>query len=126
MRHKLPLHTLSNGLRGNFLGGRFLSIRVVSRGLFPFGVLGCGNATVGATTSQNPYSNQGGPFTSDFLGIPVDIERLLTQTPIGSNGGNQLCSSGPGGTISRVEVYISSFALGAKNQERVDDPIALL
>ncbi|MGK0157045.1 MAG: PKD repeat protein [Neolewinella sp.] len=74
-----------------------------------YGVLGCGNATVGSTTSQNPYANQGGPFTSDILGIPVDINRLLTQTPIGSNGGNQLCSSSTG-SISRVEVYVAPAA----------------
>jgi hypothetical protein len=37
MRHTPPLHTLSNGLRGNFLGVRVLSIRAAIVGLFPFG-----------------------------------------------------------------------------------------
>ena len=77
-----------------------------------YGVLGCGNATVGSTTSQNPYSTQTGMFTSDILGIPTDIFRLLTQTPIGANGGNQLCSSEFAGTISRVDVYVSATGGG--------------
>jgi hypothetical protein len=34
MRHTPPLHTLSDGLRGNFLGVRFLSIRAAIVGLF--------------------------------------------------------------------------------------------
>ncbi len=75
-----------------------------------YGVLGCGNATVGSATSQNPYSTQTGTFTSDILGTPTDIYRLLTQTPIGSNGGNQACSAELAGTISRVEVYITPAA----------------
>ncbi|HIE71310.1 MAG TPA: hypothetical protein EYP98_14710 [Planctomycetes bacterium] len=73
-----------------------------------YGVLGAGNATVGSATSQNPYSNQGGTFVSSILTIPTNIERLLTQSGIGANGGNQPCSSENGGTISRVDVYISS------------------
>jgi hypothetical protein len=73
-----------------------------------YGVLGAGNATVGSATSQNPYSTTQGIFASSVLGIATDIARLGTQSGIGANGGNQPMWSEMAGTISRVDVYVSS------------------
>ena len=68
-----------------------------------YGILGGCNDAQGSATTYNSYG--AGDFTSDFLGTPVTLSRLLTQSGIAANGGNQPCSASTG-PIARVEVYL--------------------
>lgn len=63
------------------------------------GVLGaCG------TTMMANSQGTVGPFASSILGMPVNLERFLTQTNINVAGGNQPYSQEPGVPVVRVEV----------------------
>ena len=74
-----------------------------------YGVLGACNDSQGSATSYNSYGPGG--FTSDFLGIPVTINRLGTQSGIAANGGNQPCF-GATGSIARVQVDLTPVGSG--------------
>ena len=71
-----------------------------------YGILGACTSAVGDPTSYNSYGTPAGVFMSDFLGIPTQIERFLTQSGIAANGGNQPCATETGGQIGRVEVTL--------------------
>jgi PKD repeat protein len=65
------------------------------------GILGaCGDSS----TMRNSYSATGGPFPSTILGLPVTLDRFLTQTNIVASGGNQPYSWEPNFQIGRVEM----------------------
>ncbi|MBK9385645.1 MAG: PKD domain-containing protein [Planctomycetes bacterium] len=65
------------------------------------GILGaCGDST----TMRNSYSSGGGPFPSTILGLPVTLDRFLTQSNIVASGGNQQYSWEPNFAIGRVEM----------------------
>ncbi|MCA8953793.1 MAG: PKD domain-containing protein [Planctomycetes bacterium] len=72
-----------------------------------YGIFGCCTDALGSATSYSSYGN--GPFTTSIQGIPVVLNRLVTQSGIASNGGNQPCSSSTG-RIGRVLVDIAPAA----------------
>ncbi|MCA8976797.1 MAG: PKD domain-containing protein [Planctomycetes bacterium] len=72
-----------------------------------YGIFGCCTDAPGSATTYSSYGN--GAFTTDILGIAVILQRLLTQSGIASNGGNQPCSASTG-PIGRVLVDIQPAA----------------
>ena len=74
-----------------------------------YGILGACNDSQGSATSYNSYGPGG--FTSDFLGIPITINRFGTQSGIAANGGNQPCF-GATGSIARVQVDLTPVGSG--------------
>ena len=68
-----------------------------------YGVFGC--CTAGSGSAQTYSSYGAGSFATTFLGSPAILRRLITQSGIASNGGNQPCSSSSG-FIGRVLVDI--------------------
>ncbi|MCB9881557.1 MAG: PKD domain-containing protein [Planctomycetes bacterium] len=65
------------------------------------GVLGaCGDASI----MHSSYSG-GGPHSSTILGMPVTLDRFLTQTNIVASGGSQPYSQEPGGALGRVDLW---------------------
>lgn len=70
------------------------------------GVLGaCGTGSM--LNSYGPDSPQP-PFPSNVLGVPVTLDRFLTQSNLITSGGNQPYSTENGFNIGRVEVYVAS------------------
>ncbi len=67
------------------------------------GVLGA----CGTTTMHNSYGGVN-TFQSSVLGVPMTIERFITQTNLNSSGGNQPYSHEASGSLSRIEVYTTS------------------
>jgi hypothetical protein len=76
-----------------------------------YGVLGACTNAIGSATAYNSYANATGTFASNILGIPTTLTRFGTQFGIGA-GGNNPCWSEIGGTISRVELYITQAGGG--------------
>jgi hypothetical protein len=95
----------------NTAGGSLVPVAIL---LVPgnyYGVLGACTNAVGSTTSYNSYANAAGTFSSTILGIPTTLTRFGTQFGIGA-GGNNPSWSEAGGTISRVDLYITAGAGG--------------
>jgi hypothetical protein len=90
----------------NTVGGSTVATAIPIIGGNYYGVLGACTSTVGSTTSYNSYSTATGAFPSNILGIPTSITRFGTQFGIGG-GGNNPCWSEVGGTISRVNLFIT-------------------
>lgn len=69
------------------------------------GVLGaCGDAS----TMLNSYGTPSGSFQSSVLGQPTTLTRFITQTNIVSNSGLGPYSQTTGGSVSRVELTVTS------------------
>ncbi|MFO1076428.1 MAG: hypothetical protein U1E73_01735 [Planctomycetota bacterium] len=78
-----------------------------------YGVLGACNPSAGSATSANSYAGAG-PFSGNIMGLyPFNAARLLTQSGIASNGGNQPCSSENAFNIGRV--YVGFSGAGTTN-----------
>lgn len=68
-----------------------------------FGVIGaCGNAT----TTQTSYAASG-PFTSNVLGQPITIYRLLMQANLVATKGNFALSSEDAFNVGRVKIFVA-------------------
>ncbi len=65
------------------------------------GVLGA----CGTTTMLNSYAPNN--FASNVLGAPVTLQRFLTQTNLHTTGGGQPYSTENGGSLARVEIYVT-------------------
>ena len=68
-----------------------------------YGIFGCCTDAQGSATTYTSYGS--GSFITSILGSPTTIARLLTQSGIASNGGNQPCSASTG-PLGRVLVDI--------------------
>ncbi|MCR9248091.1 MAG: PKD domain-containing protein [bacterium] len=72
-----------------------------------YGVFGCCTAAPGSVTTYSSYG--AATFSTDILGNSVPLMRLITQSGIASNGGNQPCSASTG-PIGRALVDIAPAA----------------
>lgn len=75
-----------------------------------YGIFGCCTDSPGSANTFTSYGN--GPFATDMLGNQVTLRRLIVQSGIASNGGNQPCSVSTG-RIGRVLVDIEPAGLVA-------------
>ncbi len=72
-----------------------------------YGIFGCATASAGSAQTFSSYGN--GEFSTTIQGNAVVLRRLVTQSGIASNGGNQPCSASTG-SIGRVLVDIEPAA----------------
>lgn len=85
-------------------GGSTIGTNILLQAGRVYGVLGACTATTTNATSYNSYASPGGYTGNAFGAYPILARRLLTQSGIASNGGNQPCSAENSGNIARVHV----------------------
>lgn len=84
-----------------------------------YGVLGACTPTTTSATSYNSYAPPGN-YTANAFGLyPIQARRLVTQSGIASNGGNQPCSANDGANIARV--FVGLAGAGTYNGGGIND-----
>lgn len=100
-------------------GGATIGTNILLQVGHVYGILGACTATSTNTTSYNSYAPPGGYLGNAFGVYPILAKRLLTQSGIASNGGNQPCSAEDNGNIARV--FVGLDGAGTYNSGSLND-----
>ncbi len=99
--------------------GSPMAVNILLQGGHVYGVLGACTPTPTSATSYNSYGPTG-TYTANAFGIhAIPVNRLLTQSGIASNGGNQPCSAENALNVGRI--FVGLDGAGTTNYSNIND-----